>query len=84
MRLRITETKEGSAKVIRIEGELLAEGVSELERVCQEAAAPLRLDVTELRLVDSSGISSIRSLAEEGAQLSGLSPYIKLLLSRED
>ncbi len=49
MRLRITETGAGSAKVIRIEGELLAEGVSELERVCQEAAAPLRLDVTELR-----------------------------------
>ncbi len=82
MNLRITETKSGSTNVIIVQGELSAAGVAELERVCREAADPLRLDLTDLRRVDSNGRSLIRRLASEGVQLSGLSPYMKLLLEQ--
>ena len=80
--LRITETKSGSANVIIVHGELSAEGVAELERVCREAADPLRLDLTELQRVDKNGRCLIRRLASEGVQLTGLSPYMKLLLKQ--
>jgi hypothetical protein len=42
----------------------------------------LALDLTDLRWVDAAGITLLNTLADAGAQLRGVSPYIALLLGR--
>ena len=44
--------------------------------------SPLALDLTYLWWVDAAGIKLLNTLAEAGAQLRGVSPYIALLLGR--
>ena len=80
MRLRVTETREEGVTVLRIDGELYAEGIAELDRVARAAEPPLRLDLSNLIRIDPAGIETIRSLAQAGTELVGVSPYIQLRL----
>jgi hypothetical protein len=82
MLLRITQQYEGSLTVIAIAGHLVRDGVVELERLCQSVTAPLALDLTYLQRVDAEGITLLNRLADTGAQLCNVSPYIALLLGR--
>ena len=82
MLVRITQRSEGSLTVITIHGSLGQEGVAELERLCQGVPSPLALDLAYLWWVDAAGITLLNTLAEAGAQLRGVSPYIALLLGR--
>ena len=82
MLVRITQHSEDSLTVVTIHGSLGREGVAELERLCQEVSSPLALDLTYLRWVDAAGITLLNTLADAGAQLRGVSPYIALLLGR--
>jgi hypothetical protein len=45
-------------------------------------SSPLALDLTYLWWVDGAGITLLNTLADAGAQLRGVSPYIALLLGR--
>jgi hypothetical protein len=80
MLLRITQQHEGSLMVIAIDGHLVRDGVTELERLCQGVTPPLVLDLTYLQRVDAGGITLLNALADAGAQLRGVSPYIALRL----
>jgi hypothetical protein len=80
MLVRITQHSEGSLTIITIDGSLGREGVAELEHLCQGVPSPLALDLTYLRWVDAAGITLLNTLADTGAQLRGVSPYIALLL----
>ena len=82
MLVRITQHSEDSLTVVTIHGSLRREGVAELERLCQGVPPPLALDLTYLRWVDAAGITLLNTLADAGAQLRGVSPYIALLLGR--
>jgi ABC-type transporter Mla MlaB component len=82
MRLRITQTTEGPTTVITIDGQLVGDGVGELAHVYQAAVPPIALDLTHLQQADADGIAMLNSLADAGAQLRGVSPYIALLLDR--
>jgi ABC-type transporter Mla MlaB component len=82
MRLRITQTTEGPTTVITIDGQLVGDGVAELARVYQAAVPPMALDLTHLQQADADGIALLKALADAGAQLRGVSPYIALLLDR--
>jgi hypothetical protein len=82
MRLRITQTIEGPTTVTTIDGQLVGDGVAKLARVYQAAVPPLGLDVTHLQQADADGMSTLNALADAGAQLRGVSPYIALLLER--
>jgi ABC-type transporter Mla MlaB component len=82
MLLRISQQHEGSLTVIAIDGHLVRDGVAELERLCQSVTAPLVLDLTYLQRVDAAGITLLNTLADAGAQLRHVSPYIALLLGR--
>ncbi len=81
MRLRIIETSDGTTTVLHVDGELLGEGVRELERVAG-AARPLRLDLTNLLRADARGLAALRRLAATGAELANVPPYVALLLAR--
>lgn len=82
MRLCITQTTEDPTTVITIDGQLVGDGVAELARVYQAAVPPLVLNLTHLQSADADGISTLNALADAGAQLRGVSPYIALLLER--
>ena len=82
MLLRITPQRQGALTVIAIDGHLVRDGVAELERLCQGVTAPLALDLTYLQRVGAEGIVVLSALADAGAQLCGVSPYIALLIGR--
>ena len=68
--------------MIEVDGELLAEGVPELDEACRSAEGRIRLDLSNLRSADASGLESLRALREQGVVLSGASAYIDELLER--
>jgi hypothetical protein len=78
--LRIACDQASGISVIRLEGWLEADVVTELERVVGECARPLRLDLTQLRSADPAGLAVLKALREQGAVLVGASPYLHLLL----
>ena len=53
-----------------------------LRRECRAAGTAVRLDLSGLRSADRDGIEVLRSLAAEGAELTGASPYVQLLLEQ--
>jgi len=82
VRLRITTRRERGATLIQVDGELLAEGVPELDTACRSAQGRIRLDLSNLRSADAFGIESLRAFAEQGVDLVGASTYIEQLLAR--
>ena len=68
--------------MIHIEGALDAEAGAVLRRECRSAGATVRLDLSGVRSADVDGIEVLRSLAAEGAELTGASPYVRQLLGR--
>ena len=80
MTLRIACDQASGISVIRLEGWLEGDVVTELERVVAESARPLRLDLTQLRSADPAGLTVLKALRGQGAVLVGASPYLRLLL----
>ena len=81
MRFRITQTTDGATTVLHVDGELLGEGVRELERLAS-VVRPLRLDLTNLLRTDADGLAALRRLSAAGAELASVPPYFALLLER--
>lgn len=82
MRLCITRTTDGATTVLRVDGELVGEGVRELERSAR-AIRPLRLDLTNLLRADDGGLAASWRLPASGAELANVPPYCALRLERE-
>ncbi len=80
IKYRISSSTAGGEVLIRIEGALDGEGAAALRRECRSAGTAVRLDLSGLRSADVDGIEALRSLAAEGAELTGASPYVLRLL----
>ena len=80
--VRITKTTGRSRTIIKVDGRLMSDEVSELERVCQAEAHPFSLNLSGLLWAHADGIKAIVRLVDAGAKLTGMRPYIKLLLDR--
>jgi anti-anti-sigma regulatory factor len=78
--LRISKTRREDVNVVQVVGRLDGEGVEELERECREAGGPLELDLSALLTADDVGLALLRSLRDSGAELTGASPFLQLLL----
>jgi hypothetical protein len=72
----------GEKVVLKLEGKLLEPWLDELRGACDvpEQSEGLHLDLSGLHFADSSGVTLLRSLAGQGAALSGCSPFIAGLL----
>ena len=81
--LRITVSSEGSTTVLHVAGNLAADSVAELEKVCSSVAARIALDLSELRSADRLGLQTLLAIANRGAELRHGSTYLQLLLDRE-
>ncbi len=84
MNCRLDVCPEPGRAVIRIHGRLAGAAVGELDRVCRDASGPLFLDVTYLMSADDQGVATLRRLLIDGAQVTGISRYLRLLLGLEE
>ncbi len=84
MSVRITTqwNRNRSRAVVRVEGWLDADGAAELERVVACLTGRVSLQLSGLRSADEAGLSSLRDLWGRGVSLTGVSPYLRLLLGR--
>ena len=82
--LRITKIAAEDGTVLQLAGDLSADGVAELGRVCRDVSWPLHLDLSDLRKADDSGIAAIRELVARGAELADVPPFTALLLEGEE
>jgi anti-anti-sigma regulatory factor len=80
MTLKITPTGPGPPTVLTLDGRLTGDEVAELRRVFDEVGGKVILDLTGLQFADRPGVSALRELKAHGAKLTGVSPYIALLL----
>ncbi len=81
MGFRIDVASVGAKTRISIAGELLAEGVGELEQAAGAIGESMEFDLSDLRFADSDGVATLRRLIDNGAIATGASPFIKNLLA---
>lgn len=80
MTIRIVTSKDDKTTTIQVEGRLNAETVPDLRGEVKLSSAPLRLDLSGLISADAEGIKELRALSAKGAELQGVSAYIRQLL----
>ena len=77
---RISSRNDDSGAVVRVEGRLDAATVPDLLTTIRAAGSPLRLDLSGLMSADAVGAEALRSMAEAGAELTGMSIYIRRIV----
>jgi len=80
MDIRIDIETRGPVDVIHVSGRLVESFIQQLTDVCEPIEGNFALDLSELVFADDAGIDVIRSLREKGADISGASSFIKLLI----
>jgi hypothetical protein len=82
LRIDVKET-EGVA-TIALSGKLLAPWVPEVRRAFarESPGARPRLDLSELRYADATGVELLRGLQGDGIEIIGSNPYSRALLAR--
>ena len=83
MTIRIERRETQDGVIVELHGWLREDVLGELESVCGSVTDPLRLDLSRLTGADEAGLRALRSRADAGARLEGVSPYIRLLLDAE-
>jgi len=71
------------AVVIRVAGRLAGDAVTHLTKACKTEGGSVELDLSKLMFADDAGVEVIRRLQKEGAEISGASSFIRLLISDE-
>jgi hypothetical protein len=82
MAVRITKASETKKTVLLVDGYLNAEDVGEPARIYRSSQGSSGLELSNLRSADSAGVKCLQELILLGAEISGASPYIELLLKR--
>ena len=80
MDIRIDIETEGPVDVVCVSGRLVVSSIQQLTDVCEPMEDNFVLDLSELLFADDAGIDVIRNLREKGAEISGASSFIKLLI----
>lgn len=78
--LTLTREQAGEGVVVRVTGDLLTANVPELENACSGLSEVVLIDLANLRLADSNGVKALKALERKGAQLTGISPRLRLIL----
>jgi anti-anti-sigma regulatory factor len=87
--LKITEIladRNGSSRIIKVEGKLLGPWVAELNQACSVAAndgTAIQLDLSELTYLDQLGIQTIAALRRSGVRIVACSNIAAELLHEE-
>jgi hypothetical protein len=80
--LRITIHKDAAATRFALEGKLVGDWVSELERCWLQAAAspPIRVELTDVSFVDRAGEELLARMAATGVELSAADVLTRALV----
>ena len=81
MTLQIVVRDAGEQPVIELHGWLQGPVIVEFQDACAIRQPPLRIDLENLSGASADGILALREQRARGAELTGASPYIELLLS---
>jgi ABC-type transporter Mla MlaB component len=80
MGVMITTVSSSNGTVVHIAGRLEAADLPELVRTLEGHDAPIELELSQLSTADADGLSFLRAREADGCTLSGVSPYVDLLL----
>ena len=80
MDIRIDIETNGPVEVVQVSGRLVESFILQLTDSCEPMEGNFVLDLSNLVFADDAGIDVIRSLREKGADISGASAFIKLLI----
>ena len=80
MTIRITVTLLEIGGRIKIDGDLEAEVVGEVNAAYASTAAPVVLDLADLSSLDSAGEACLLGLIDNGATVDGATPYFRTRL----
>ena len=80
MAFRITRVDGSEGTSLRLDGNLLADELRELERCLEEHEQPFSLQLEELLSADDESLKKLLQLAADGISLKGASPYLTLRL----
>jgi ABC-type transporter Mla MlaB component len=81
MTLQISAIGPAAVTNLKLAGRLTAEEVPVLSRVCAELTGRVVLDLTDLHFADRQGVCLLLELRAQGAELTGVCPYLLLLLA---
>jgi hypothetical protein len=70
--------------MVSVAGKLEERYVAELQEHCAAAATAVILDLSDMNSADKAAIHWLNERLEQGYEIRGASPYIKLLLKREE
>jgi ABC-type transporter Mla MlaB component len=82
MTVRITKNVDSGITVLHVDGWLRSEDVSALNSEYRELTGPVALELSQLQSADATGVAALLEIASLGAELRGVSGYVKLLLSQ--
>jgi len=80
MDMRIDIETKSLVEVMQVSGRLVEPFIQQLTDLCEPLEGNFVLDLSNLVFADDAGIDVIRSLREKGAEISGASSFIKLLI----
>lgn len=80
MVIRIDTLREGPEVVLRVAGSLAGSDVAVLQDSVASQRLPKRIDLSEVEFVDEQGACALLGLEERGVVLTGVEPYVELLL----
>ena len=81
MAIRIDIDSHEDATVVRVAGRLTGAAGAQLTEACESKEGNCVLDLSELMFADDAGVEAIRTLREQGADISGASSFIRLLIN---
>ena len=82
MTVRITKEIESETTILRVDGQLRSEDVGVLNNKYRELTGPVALELSQLQSADAAGVAAILEIVALGAELRGVSGYVKLQISR--
>ena len=83
MMFKIEKLAEGNTTVLRLVGRINAEHLDELNKLIADAEPRVKLDLSEVTLVDVDVIRFLGNQERRGVQLSNCSRYVREWIQRE-
>ena len=83
MACRIDRVATGKGTLLRVDGRLDAQSLSDLESSCKGARPPLTLNLEGVLWVDDRATAYLRQLIADGTLVTNASPYVALRLKSE-
>jgi anti-anti-sigma regulatory factor len=83
MKLRLTVENDEHTTVVKVDGELIAAGLTEFDRLCR-GDGDLVVDLSNLRHVDSAATARLREMSLGRATLVGAPRFIQMLITGDE